>query len=84
MLAAIPTDLWAGPSVYPVGTTRFSPGATWSGYTILDTIEGQGAYLIDMNGNVVRHWSEINAMPGPARILPGGYVMGGSTTRAPH
>lgn len=84
MLAAVPTGLWAGPSVYPVGTTRFSPDATWSGYTILDTIEGQGAYLIDMNGNVVRHWSEIDAMPGPARILPGGYVMGGSTTRAPH
>ena len=72
------------PTVYPTGTTIYQPDRTWSGYTILDTHEEQGAVLIDMNGNVVKRWTGVAAVPGPARILPGGYVMGGDTPRSPH
>jgi hypothetical protein len=83
-LGSLPEQSEAAPTVYPVGTTIFKPDKTWSGYTLIDTIDEQGAVLLDMNGNVVRHWTEINAMPGPFRILPGGYIMGGTTLRAPH
>jgi hypothetical protein len=72
------------PSVYPTGTTIFDPEKTWSGYTIFDAPAEHGAILIDMNGNVVRQWKEITAAPGPFRILPGGYVMGGDVRRSPH
>ncbi len=82
--ALLVASVYAFPSVYPVGTTIFKPDKTWSGYTLIDTNDSQGAVLLDMNGNVVRHWTEIDAMPGPFRILPGGYIMGGSTVRAPH
>jgi hypothetical protein len=74
----------AAPTVYPTGTTIFKPDKTWSGFTLIDTNDNQGAVLLDMNGNVVKHWPEINSMPGPFRILPGGYVMGGTTQRVPH
>ena len=74
----------AFPSVYPTGTTIFDPEQTWSGYTIYDAPDGHGAILIDMNGNVVRQWKEISSVPGPFRILPGGYVMGGDVPRRPH
>ena len=72
------------PSVYPTGTTIYQPDRTWNGYTIFDAPDGQGAVLIDMNGNVQRQWTEIAAVPGPFRILPGGYIMGGDTTRRPY
>ena len=74
----------AAPSVYPTGTTIFNPDATWSGFTLIDTNDNQGAVLLDMNGRVVKHWPSINVMPSPFRILPGGYIMGGTTQRNPH
>jgi len=80
----LPLTPHAFPSVYPLGTTIYQPDKTWNGYTIIDTHESQGAVLIDMNGNVVKHWPQINVVPGPFRILPGGYVMGGSIRRNPH
>ena len=72
------------PSVYPTGTTIYQPDQTWNGYTVFDAPDGQGTILIDMNGNVQRQWTEIAAVPGPFRILPGGYVMGGDIRRQPH
>ena len=74
----------SAPSVYPTGTTIFKPDQTWSGFTIIDTNDNQGAVLLDMNGRVVKHWPDIDSMPGPFRILPGGYIMGGTTERRPH
>jgi hypothetical protein len=74
----------AAPSVYPTGTTIFDPEKTWSGFTLIDTNDNQGAVLLDMNGRVVRHWPGIDVMPGPFRILPGGYIVGGTTERRPH
>jgi outer membrane protein assembly factor BamB len=83
-IALIPACALAAPTVYPTGTTIYRPDKTWSGYTILDTPEEQGAVLIDMNGNTLRQWKELAASPAPFRILPGGYVMGGDRPREPH
>ena len=83
-LLLLPTMFTAAPSVYPTGTTRYDPDKAWNGYTIHDTPDEQGAVLIDMNGQVVRHWTELTAVPSPFRILPGGYVMGGTIPREPH
>ncbi len=84
MIAAVPSSFRAFPSVYPTGTTIYQPDKAWSGYTIFDTIDEQGAALIDMNGNLLRQFTNIAAAPGPARILPGGFVMGGDMPREPH
>ena len=37
-----------------------------------------------MNGNLLRQFTNIDQVPGPSRILPGGFVMGGNTPREPH
>ncbi len=69
--------LLSAPSVYPTGVTTFDPGKTWSGYTVLSPLGGQDIVVIDMNGNVVKRWSGYNSSAGgPARILPGGVVIG--------
>ena len=68
----VPAMFTAAPSVYPTGTTRYDPDKAWNGYTIHDTPDEQGAVLIDMNGQVVRHWTELTAVPSPFRILLGG------------
>jgi len=83
-LILFPIEFLAFPSVYPVGTTIYAPAKTWSGFTIYDTNEDQGAVLIDMNGNELKHWDGVSATPGPFRILPGGYVVGGDVLRKPH
>ncbi|MGQ0734505.1 MAG: aryl-sulfate sulfotransferase [Acidobacteriota bacterium] len=72
------------PSVYPTGTTIYDPDKTWSGYTVFGTPEQKGAVLVDMNGRLVKRWTEVAAVPGPARILPGGFIMGGNERRRPH
>ena len=84
VLASTAIILATAPSVYPTGTTRYDPDKAWNGYTIHDTPDEQGAVLIDMNGRVVRHWTELSAVPSPFRILPGGYVMGDTVPRRPH
>ena len=84
VFAAIPARFNAYPSVYPTGTTIYNPDKAWSGYVIYDTIDEQGSMLVDMNGNVVRVLTDLAQAPGPARILPGGYVMGGDFPRKPH
>lgn len=84
LLVMAPARLFASQSVFPTGTTVFHPDKTWSGYTIIDTPGEGGAVLIDMNGNLLRRWTKVAAAPGPFRILPGGYVMGGTNRRRPH
>ncbi|HJO37562.1 MAG: aryl-sulfate sulfotransferase [Vicinamibacterales bacterium] len=76
-----PTLLLTYPSVYPTGTTIFDPDRAWSGYTVFDTPGDGGTALVDMNGNLVKRWTEVAAVPGPARVLPGGDVVGGATRR---
>jgi hypothetical protein len=72
------------PSVYPTGTTIYDPDKAWSGYTVFGTPEEKGAVLVDMNGRLVKRWTEVAAVPSPMRILPGGFVMGGNARRRPH
>lgn len=79
-----PVTLLPSPSVYPTGTTIYRPDKAWSGYTVIDTPNSQGAVLIDMNGTAVHRWPQVAAVPGPARLLPGGDLVGGSTRRRPH
>jgi hypothetical protein len=67
----------------PTGVVVHRPEKTWPGYTLLSSLGGHydpktdvtyGAILIDMEGNVIKEWPLV---PYPARMLPGGYVMGG-------
>src|SRR5215471_21865149 len=85
LLALTAVALRSAPSVYPTGTTIFHPDKTWSGYTVFITPDSDGVIVIDMNGRVVRQWKEFSgAAGGPARILPGGYVIAGAGNAAPH
>ncbi|MAX06728.1 MAG: aryl-sulfate sulfotransferase [Pseudohongiellaceae bacterium] len=89
MLAGLITIVLENPStnavvsVFPTGTTIYKPDKTWNGYTIIDAADGQGTVLLDMNGNELRRWPELDGM-GPFRILPGGYIMGGDVRRNPY
>ena len=67
------------PSVYPTGTTIYDRNRCWNGYTLFKTNED--ALLIDMNGNLVRHWKGLGGMP--HKLLPGGFVMGSTGIRDP-
>ena len=72
-------------SVYPTGVTIFNPEKCWNGYTVFQAIQGQakniGATLIDMNGQVVNQWRGLEGIPN--KMLPGGYIMGGTGERNP-
>ncbi|GAX59206.1 hypothetical protein SCALIN_C01_0137 [Candidatus Scalindua japonica] len=63
-----------------VGVTIYFPEESWSGYTLLGGTrfgpEGpiNNSTLIDMQGNVIKEWP---LMGRPAKLLPGGHVMGG-------
>ena len=61
------------PSVFPMGTTIYNPEKAWSGYTIMPVV-GVGTVLIDMNGNVVKTWRNLQGFPN--KLLPGGQVFG--------
>jgi hypothetical protein len=79
------TALAGAPSVYPTGTTIYHPEEAWNGYTVFITPESEGVILIDMNGRVVKQWTGLSgAAGGPARILPGGFVIAGTGGGAPH
>jgi hypothetical protein len=80
-----PATLIAYPTVYPRGTTVYKPDKCWNGYTIIPTsfatekgrelVKDEGAYLIDMNGNVVKFWKGVYGAYSN-KVLPGGYIMG--------
>lgn len=61
------------PTIYPTGVTIYNPEKAWNGYTIMP-IEGVGAVLIDMNGNMVKLWKDLQGFPN--KLLPGGQVLG--------
>jgi hypothetical protein len=72
-------------SVYPTGTTIYDPDRSWNGYTVLSPLGTQAVVVIDMNGNVVKQWEGYNnSAGGPARVLPGGFVVAASGARPPH
>ena len=41
-------------TVYPVGTTLYTPDRCFNGYTII--FGGLGVKLVDMNGRIVHAW----------------------------
>jgi hypothetical protein len=52
---------------------------------VLSPLQTQAVLVIDMNGAVVKRWDDFNnSAGGPARVLPGGFVMSASGARAPH
>ncbi len=71
--------------IYPTGVVEFNPEKCWSGFTLFQAVlfEGKefGAYLIDMNGQVVKKWPHLEGFPN--KMLPGGYLMGNSEMRDP-
>ena len=72
-------------SVYPTGTTIYEPDRAWNGYTVLSPLQTQAVLVIDMNGNVVKRWEGFNnSAGGPARVLPGGFVISASGARPPY
>jgi hypothetical protein len=72
-------------SVYPTGTTIYDPDRAWNGFTVLSPLAGPAVLVIDMNGSVVKRWDGFNdSAGGPARILPGGFVVAASGARPPH
>jgi hypothetical protein len=74
----------AGPSVFPTGTTIYDPTRTWNGYTVLSPLGTQAAIVIDMNGNVVKQWDGYNlSAGGPARVYPGGFIIGAAGANPP-
>ncbi len=76
---------FAAPTVYPTGTTIYEPDETWSGFTVFIAPGSAGAIVIDMNGNTVKVWEGFDGTAGgPARVMPGGYVMAGGPPRPPH
>jgi hypothetical protein len=76
-------NLLAYPSVYPTSTTIYYPDSCWNGYTVFGTQIGRqpAIVLIDMNGNVVKVWEGLIGFP--AKMLPGGFVMGNTERRNP-
>ena len=75
----------AAPTVYPTGTTIYQPEKTWNGYNVLSILDTPKVVVIDMNGNVVKEWDGFNLSPGgPARVIPGGNVIGTTGAFPPH
>ncbi len=85
VILACAVALGRAQSVYPTGTTIYDPDRAWNGYTVLSPLATPAVLVIDMNGNVVKRWEGYNnSAGGPARILPGGFVVAASGARPPH
>ena len=61
------------PTVYPTGVTLYDPEKAYNGYTVMP-VKGQGAMLIDMNGQEIKLWKGVHGFPN--KIFPGGYLLG--------
>jgi len=84
VLAWAAAIVFAGPSVYPTGTTIYDPARTWNGYTVLSPLGTQAAIVIDMNGDIVKQWDGyVSSAGGPARVLPGGVIVGAAGANPP-
>lgn len=69
------------PTVYPTSTTIYYPDQCYNGYTLFSGGMSGHPYLIDMNGNVVHEWRGMTGFP--AKLLPGGFIMGSTGLRNP-
>ena len=68
------------PTIYPTGVTLYNPEKAWNGYTVMP-VKGQGAMLIDMNGQEIKLWKGVHGFPN--KIFPGGYLLGSRGVRNP-
>ena len=68
------------PTIYPTGTTLAYPEKCWCGFTLY-IARDTGPTLVDMNGKVRRQWQGVHGFP--AKLLPGGQVMGSLGMRDP-
>jgi hypothetical protein len=68
------------PTIYPTGVTLYDPAKAWSGYTVFPAAD-LGALLIDMNGNEVQLWKDLQGFPN--KLLPDGQVFGSTGHRDP-
>lgn len=68
------------PTVYPTGATVYNPDKCWNGFTVFPAAH-QGALLVDMNGNELHLWRDLQGFPN--KIFPGGHVMGSRGIRSP-
>ena len=50
------------PTVYPTGVTLYDPAKAYNGYTVMP-VKGQGAMLIDMNGQEIKLWKGVHGFP---------------------
>ncbi|MGC1404867.1 MAG: aryl-sulfate sulfotransferase [Thermodesulfobacteriota bacterium] len=75
LMVAMASLGWSYPTVFPHGATLYKPDKTFNGYTLF-CVEGYGAFLIDMRGNVVHEWKDIGKVDHPVKMLPGGHIMG--------
>ena len=66
------------PDVFPTSTTVYYPEKCSNGYTLF-TAPKKGVVLINMNGEIVRYWKGFGGFP--AKMIPGGYVLGSLGTR---
>ena len=83
MLVAGP--MVAAPTVFPTGTTIYQPDKTWNGFTVVSALGVPAVLVIDMDGHVVKRWDGFNLAPGgPARVLPGGFVIASQGTFPRH
>nr|WP_287410666.1 aryl-sulfate sulfotransferase [Pseudodesulfovibrio sp.] len=72
-----PMEAMSFPTVFPHGTTIYKPSKCWNGFTVFGTeVEAEGTVLIDMNGNVVKQWTDICQAEHPPKLLKGGYLAG--------
>ena len=69
-------------SVFPTGTTIYELEKCWNGYTVLQCMQF-GAALVDMNGNLVKRWKNLQGLPSANKVFPGGFVMGTTGQRSP-
>lgn len=71
--------------IYPTGVVVFNPEKCSSGFTLFQAciFEGKefGAFLTDMNGEVVHQWKGLEGFPN--KMLPGGNIMGSTEMRDP-
>jgi hypothetical protein len=75
----------AAPTVYPTGTTIYDTEKAWNGFNVLSILDTPNVVVLDMNGNIVKEWEGFNLSPGgPARVLPGGNVIGTVGENLPH
>jgi len=68
------------PTIYPTGTTVYDPEKAFNGYTLYPLTK-KGAVLVNMNGEVVHFWKDLQGFPN--KLLPGGQVMGHLGVRNP-